>query len=439
MAAGRKKSGDGTCSVVVVDGLRTPFAKAGGPLAGVHASELGRIPLDEVLVRQGVPASEVDEVIFGNVAQPADSANIARVIALRAGVPSSTPASTVHRNCASGMEAITTAFDRIRFGYCDLVAAGGVESMSGIPFLYQETTREKFVRLARARSTFGRLAALASFKMGDFKPVIGIEEGLTDPFCGLNMGETAENLAREFAISRQEQDEFALQSHQRACIARAAGILADEIVPVYAGPRYEAVAEDVGPRKGQSIEALAKLRPYFDRTLGTVTVGNACPITDGGVALLLASEEKAAELGLKPLGRIISYAYRGCSPSRMGLGPAFSVPLALERAGSSLQDMDRVELNEAFAAQVLANCAAFDSSDFAASELGLSASIGELSSDKLNVNGGAIALGHPVGASGARIVLALLNDLRRRGLERGLATLCVGGGQGGAMVVEAME
>jgi acetyl-CoA acetyltransferase family protein len=311
--------------------------------------------------------------------------------------------------------------------------------MSGIPFLYQETTRGKFVRLARARSTFGRLAALASFRMGDFKPVIGIEEGLTDPFCGLNMGETAENLAREFAISRQEQDEFALQSHQRACIARAAGILADEIVPVYAGPRYEAVAEDVGPRKGQSIEALAKLRPYFDRTLGTVTVGNACPITDGGVALLLASEEKAAELGLKPLGRIISYAYRGCSPSRMGLGPAFSAPLALERAGSSLQDMDRVELNEAFAAQVLANCAAFDSSDFAASELGLSASIGELSSDKLNVNGGAIALGHPVGASGARIVLSLLNDLRRRGLERGLATLCVGGGQGGSVVVEAME
>ena len=208
---------------------------------------------------------------------------------------------------------------------------------------------------------------------------------------------------------------------------------------MYAGPRYEAVAEDVGPRKGQSIEALEKLRPYFDRTLGTVTVGNACPITDGGVALLLASEEKAAELGLKPLGRMISYADRGCSPSRMGLGPAFSVPLALERAGSSLRDMDRVELNEAFAAQVLANCAAFDSSDFAASELGLSVPIGELSSDKLNVNGGAIALGHPVGASGARIVLALLNDLRRRGLERGLATLCVGGGQGGAMVVEAME
>ena len=439
MAAGRKKSGDGTRSVVVVDGLRTPFAKAGGPLAEVHASELGRIPLEEILVRQGVPASEVDEVVFGNVAQPADSANIARVIALRAGLPAATPASTVHRNCASGMEAISTAFDRIRFGHCDLVAAGGVESMSGIPFLYKSSAREKFVRLARARSFLGRFAALKSFRVRDFKPVIGIEEGLTDPFCGLNMGETAENLAREFAISRQEQDEYALRSHQRACIARAAGILSEEIVPVHAGARYEAVVEDVGPRKGQSIEALQKLRPYFDRVLGTVTVGNACPITDGGVAMLLASEEKAAALGLRPLGRIVSYAYRGCSPSRMGLGPAFSAPLALERAGSSLADMDRIELNEAFAAQVLANCAAFDSAEFASSELGLSEPIGELASDKLNVNGGAIALGHPVGASGARIVLALLNDLRRRGLERGLATLCVGGGQGGAMVVEAME
>ena len=439
MAEGRKKSRDGARSVVVVEGLRTPFTRAGGPLARVHASELGRIPMEETLLRRGVPAAEVDEVIFGNVAQPADSANIARVIALRAGVPISTPASTVHRNCASGMEAITTAFDRIRFGYCELVVAGGVESMSGIPFLYQEGTRDKFVRLARSRSIFGKLAVFTSFRLGDFKPVIGIEQGLMDPVCGLNMGETAENLAREFAISREEQDEFALQSHQRACIAGAAGILSEEIVAVHAGANYEAVTEDVGPRKGQSIEALQKLRPYFDRTLGTVTVGNSCPLTDGGVALLLASEEKAAELGLEPLGRIVSYAYRGCSPGRMGLGPAFSTPIALDRAGSSLKDMDRIELNEAFAAQVLANCAAFDSAAFAAGELGLSEPIGELSFDRLNVNGGAIALGHPVGASGARIVLALLKDLRRRGLGRGLATLCVGGGQGGAVVVEAIE
>ena len=439
MSAGRKKSGDGTRSVVVIEGLRTPFVKAGGPLSGVHASELGRIPMEELLIRQGVAASALDEVIFGNVAQPADSANIARVIALRAGAPESTPASTVHRNCASGMEAITTAFDRIRFGCSELVVAGGIESMSGIPFLYSRRARDKFSRLGRSRSFFGKLASLASFRPGDFKPVIGIEKGLTDPFCGLNMGETAENLAREFAVSRAEQDQFALQSHQRSCIARAAGILAQEIVPVHAGRKFEAVMEDVGPRKGQSLEALGKLRPYFDRTLGTVTVGNSCPLTDGGVVLLLASEQKASELGLEPLGRIVSYAYRGCSPSRMGLGPAFSTPIALERAGSSLDDMDRIELNEAFAAQVLANRAAFESGTFATKELGLSQPIGELSSDRLNVNGGAIALGHPVGASGARIVLTLLKDLRRRGLGRGLATLCVGGGQGGAVVVETIE
>ena len=258
MAEGRKKSRDGTRSVVVVEGLRTPFTRAGGPLARVHASELGRIPMEETLLRRGVPAAEVDEVIFGNVAQPADSANIARVIALRAGIPISAPASTVHRNCASGMEAITTAFDRIRFGYCELVVAGGVESMSGIPFLYQEGTRDKFVRLARSRSIFGKLAVFTSFRLGDFKPVIGIEQGLMDPVCGLNMGETAENLDREFAISREEQDEFALQSHQRACIAGAAGILSEEIVAVHAGANYEAVTEDVGPRKGQSLEALQK-------------------------------------------------------------------------------------------------------------------------------------------------------------------------------------
>ncbi|MEC9352053.1 MAG: acetyl-CoA C-acyltransferase [Planctomycetota bacterium] len=439
MSAGRKTTPGGTRSVVVVEGLRTPFVKAGGELGDVHASELGRIPMEELLIRQGVSAAELDEVVFGNVAQPADSANIARVIALRAGAPVSTPASTVHRNCASGMEAITTAFDRIRFGCSDLVLAGGVESMSGIPFLYSRRARDKFIRLGRSRSLPAKLAALCRFRPGDFKPVIGIEKGLTDPFCGLNMGDTAENLAREFAISRQDQDLFALQSHQRACIARAAGILAQEIVPLHAGSRFEAVCDDIGPRKGQSIEALQKLRPYFDRTLGTVTVGNSCPITDGGVALLLASEQKAAELGLEPLGRIVSYAYRGCSPERMGLGPAFSTPLALERAGSSLEDMDRIELNEAFAAQVLANRAAFESRSFAEKELGLSEPIGEISSDRLNVNGGAIALGHPVGASGARIVLTLLKDLRRRGLGRGLATLCVGGGQGGAVVVEAVE
>jgi len=424
--------------VVVLDGLRTPFAKAGSALAGVHAAELGRVPLEELILRLAIRPEDVDDVIFGNVAQPPDAANIARVIALRAGLPITTPALTVHRNCASGMEAITQAFDRIRVGAADLVVCGGVESMSSIPFLFKTRARDKFVRMSRAKSSFARAGALASFRPQDFAPVIGIELGLTDPVCGLNMGETAENLAREFAISREEQDAFALESHRRACRAINAGLLAEESVAVHAPPSFDAVVEDVGPRKNQTMEALAKLRPYFDRVLGTVTVGNSCSITDGGVALVLASEAKARELGVRPLGRVVSYAFRGCPPDRMGLGPAFATPRALERGGLRLDQIDRVELNEAFAAQVLANRAAFASQAFARSELGRDEPIGELDLARLNVNGGAIALGHPVGASGARIVLTLLRELRRAGLRYGLATLCVGGGQGGAVVVESV-
>jgi acetyl-CoA C-acetyltransferase/acetyl-CoA acyltransferase len=422
--------------VAVLGGLRTPFAKAGASLAEVHAAELGRIAAEELLQRLRIDPERVDEVVFGNVAQPADSANIARVIALRAGLPISTPALTVHRNCASGMEAVTTAFDHVRFGLAECVLAGGTESMSGIPFLYHQRARDKFVRLGRAKSAVARVGAAASFRPRDFKPVVAIEEGLTDPVCGLNMGETAENLAREFGISREEQDAFALESHQRAVRAQREGLFAEEIVPVFAPPSFEAVTEDVGPRPQQSLEALAKLRPYFDRELGTVTPGNSCSITDGAVALVLASEDRVRELGVEPLGWVVSYAYRGCPPDRMGLGPAFAAPVALERAGMELADMDRVEVNEAFAAQVLANCRAFASDEFARRELGRERAIGKLRPEKLNVNGGAIALGHPVGASGARIVLTLLLELRRRSLRRGLATLCVGGGQGGAVVVE---
>ena len=436
MDSSRKDPAPAGRSVVVLDGLRTPFCKVGTALTEVHASELGRIPLEELLLRLPLDADQVDEVIFGNVAQPADAANIARVIALRAGVPERVPAMTVHRNCASGMQAVTTAFDRIRFGLADVVVAGGVESMSGIPFLFKTRTRDKFVSMARSKSAFKRVGAMASFRPKDFQPVIGIEEGLTDPVCGLNMGETAENLAREFGISREAQDAFALESHQRAVRAQEAGFYTGEISAVPAPPDYDIVLEDIGPRKGQTLEALAKLRPYFDRALGTVTVGNACPITDGGVALILTTEEKARELGVEPLGRIVSYGYRGCSPARMGLGPAVSTPVALDRAGWTLDQVDRIEINEAFAAQVIANQQAFASSDFARKELDRDAPIGELSMEKTNVNGGAIALGHPVGATGARLILTVLRELAQSGTNRGLATLCIGGGQGGSVLVE---
>ncbi len=426
---------DGTAgkAVVILGGVRTPFAKAGTELRDVSAVELGRVAAEEAMLRAGAPFEAVGEVIFGNIAQPADAANIARVIALRAGFPTATPALTVCRNCASGMESIARAFDRIRMGQCDLVLAGGTESMSNIPLLFPRSFAGKMMRMARAKGA-AKAAAAVAFRPADIKPVIGIEKGLTDPYCGLNMGQTAENLAREFGIRREEQDAFALESHRRAIAARAA--LAEEIVPVYAPPDFHAVAEDVGPRANQSIEALSRLRPFFDRRFGTVTVGNSCPVTDGACALLLASEEKAKSLGVEPIAAVRSYSFAGCPPERMGLGPVFAAPAALAAAGTTLADIDRFEINEAFAAQVLAVLRAFASERFARQELGRAEAIGEIDPAKLNVNGGAIALGHPVGTSGSRLVLTLAMELRRRGLRRGLAMLCVGGGQGAAMVIE---
>jgi acetyl-CoA C-acetyltransferase/acetyl-CoA acyltransferase len=436
MDSRRAASAGSVRPVAILGGLRTPWAKAGTALAEVHPVELARLPAEELLLRLDVEPGEVDEVIFGNIVQPADATNIARVIALRLGVPIATPAFTVQRNCASGLEAVALVYDRIRFGLADLVLAGGTESMSGAPFLFPRSYQRKLVKLARARSLAARVAAAVRFRPRDWKPVFAVEEGLTDAICGLNMGETAENLAREFGIRRAEQDAFALESHRRAVRAAEEGFFKDEIVPVHPPPDFGEVAEDVGPRRGQTLEALARLKPYFDRRFGTVTVGNSCPITDGGCALLLASAEKARALGREPLGWILAYASRGCPPERMGLGPAFATPGALDRAGLALADMDRIEMNEAFAAQILANRVAFASAEFARRELGRSAPLGDLDPARLNVNGGAIALGHPVGATGARLVLTLLRELHRSGLRRGLATLCVGGGQGVAMVVD---
>jgi acetyl-CoA acetyltransferase family protein len=422
--------------VVILGGLRTPWVKAGTAFSEVHAAELARIPSEELLLRLRIPPEAIDEVIFGNCAQPPDSANIARVVALRLGLPLAVPAHTVHRNCASGMEAVSQAFDKVRFGLADLVLCGGAESMSNIPVLFPPAYQRKLARLARSRKALEKARVAAAFRPRDFKPVIALEEGLTDPICGQNMGETAENLAREFGIGREDQDVFALESHLRAVRAADEGRFDAEIVPVPAPPDFKTVAQDVGPRRGQTIEALQKLKPFFDRELGTVTVGNSCPITDGGCALLVASEEMARRLEKEPLGWIVSYAYRGCAPERMGLGPAYATPEALDRAGLRLEDIDRIELNEAFAAQVLANRIVFESGDFARRELGRAEPIGKLDFERMNVNGGAIALGHPVGASGARLILTLLLELKRRELRRGLATLCVGGGQGAAMVVE---
>src|SRR6185503_14767986 len=422
--------------VILTDGFRTPFAKAGTTLAPVPARELGRIAVAELLARHGVDPLEVDEVILGNVAAPSDATNIARVVALLAGIPERVPAVTVQRNCASGMEAVAQAHDRIAAGHADLIVAGGTESMSQIPLFVSEGMTRVFEKASRARSLGARIAAFAQARPKDLAPRLAILEGLTDRVSGLNMGETAEVLAKEFGISREAQDDFALTSHKRAVAAMESGRYAQEMVPVFAPPYKQAVTEDVGPRKGQTLEALAKLKPYFDRRYGTVTVGNSCPITDGAAAILVASADKARALGLRAAARIKGYAFVGLDPARMGLGPTYATPVALKRAGVTFRDIGLIELNEAFAAQVIANEIAMGSAKFGREKLGLDGAIGEIDRSTLNVNGGAIALGHPVGVSGTRLTLTLLREMWKRNVPLGLATLCVGGGQGAALVLE---
>jgi acetyl-CoA C-acetyltransferase/acetyl-CoA acyltransferase len=421
--------------IAILEGIRTPFAKAYGPLASVSAQDLGRIATTAVLERAGLRPEQVDQVVFGNVAMPPDAANIARVIALLSGIPRDRIAHSVQRNCASGMEALTAASQLIQLGEARTIVAGGVESMSRIPLLYNREATELYLRLGKAKNWRQRLGTLLSFRPRHFKPVIGVQLGLTDPVCGLIMGDTAENLTRDFNLTRQEQDAYALESHRRAAEAQKQGVLAEEIVPIPAEIAGHSVVEDVGPRKDQTIEALARLKPFFQKN-GTVTVGNSCPLTDGAAALVVMPGEVVRAESRRPLGYLRAYAYAGCDPSRMGLGPVFATSKLLQKTGLKLSDIDRIELNEAFAAVVLGNEKAFASPQFAREQLGRETPLGELDRSRLNVNGGAIALGHPVGSTGTRLVLTLLKELRRRNLHRGLATLCVGGGQGAALLLE---
>jgi acetyl-CoA C-acetyltransferase/acetyl-CoA acyltransferase len=422
--------------LAVVAGVRTPFAKAYTALADVPADELGRITVEAVLQRGGMTAADVDEVVIGNVAGPPESSNVARVIALRAGISPDRPAHTVNRNCASGMESVFSAAQIIREGRADVIVAGGTESMSQVPLLWTREMQHWLVEFRKA-SAVRRIQLLSQLRPRHFKPVAGLELGLTDPVCGLNMGETAEVLAKEFHLSREAQDAFALRSHQRAAAAWERCFYRDEVTPVSKPSSKGGIVEkDLGPRAKQSLEALAKLPPLFDRRTGTVTAGNSCPITDGAVALLLMSTDRARQRGLEPLGFVRGYAVAGCDPRRMGLGPVFAIHRLLETTGLSLSDFDLFEINEAFAAQVLACLSALSSKEFAARELGRSEAVGEIDPERLNIHGGAIALGHPVGASGTRLILTLLRSLKESGRQRGLASLCVGGGQGAAVWLE---
>jgi acetyl-CoA acyltransferase len=431
--------------VVIVEGVRSPFVKAGGEFAKVRAHELGRVPMRELVERleladgKGSKARvKVDEVCIGNVGAPEDAANIARVIGMQAGLDKSIPGYSVHRNCASGLEAIMQGWLKIGTGQADVMLVGGVESMSNMPLIYRPEAVAFFAAMMKAKTPMQKIMMLLKMPLGKMlNPIVAIQEGLTDPFCGMNMGQTADLLAKEFRISREDQDKFAVESHRKAVAAQESGKLADEIVPLPLGPKYTtAIASDIGPRKGQGMEGLAKLKPYFDRVNGTVTVGNACGLTDGAAMLALMSAEKAKAAGYKVLGTIRSVAFTGHEPERMGLGPVYASHAALQKAGLGLKDMDVIEINEAFAAQVMAVTKAMASKEWCQEKLGSSAAVGEVDPAKLNPNGGAIAIGHPVGSSGARIAITALKELKRSNKQFGLATLCIGGGQGGAIVVE---
>jgi len=422
--------------IVIVSGWRSPLGKAGGVFARMTAVELGVTLVREVMARSPVSAKDLDAVIIGNVIQPAEAANIARVIALEAAVPRLVPAHTVHRNCASGMQAVTDAAEKILLGRAEVVLAGGVESMTHAPLLFHDRFREALALLQRARDLPSRARALMGVAKAPWKPRISLIEGLTDSTVHLNMGQTAEVLAREFGLTRKAQDEFSLMSHQRADEAWKSGWYDGETVHVFPPPAYVPVRRDEGIRAGQSMEALGKLKPVFDRPLGTVTAGNSSQITDGAAMMILTHREKAEAEGWPILGYLYDWAYSGCDPARMGLGPVFCSQTLLSAHGLTMRDITRVEINEAFASQTLACLKAMDSRRFHGKHFDGKAPMGAPDMDRLNVHGGAIAMGHPVGMSGTRLILTLLRQLKHdTGGGLGVATLCVGGGQGGATLV----
>ena len=423
--------------IAIISGLRTPMAKAGGRFKTLQADTLGSKLVRETVLRSPLSFDEIDEVIIGNVAQPIHAANIARVIALRSGFSEATPAMTVHRNCASGMESITTAAARIHAGEGKIYLCGGVESMSNIPLVYSPKMTALFEKLSRSKTALDSLRALFGFRPAFLKPVIGLMSGLTDPVSGLLMGSTAEVLARDFGISRVEQDGFSLESHRKAQTARASGRFSRESMAIiyddFSGAFLDA---DDGIREGQTMEKLARLKPFFDKRNGTVTAGNSSQVTDAAAAVIVMSESEARARGLTPLGYLRAYSYTGCDPKRMGLGPVYATHELFTRTGLTMKDIELVEINEAFAAQVIASMKAFASKIFARTNLGSANAVGAIDPQIVNVNGGAIALGHPVGMTGTRLVLTLLHELRSRDLQRGLATLCIGGGQGASLLLE---
>jgi acetyl-CoA C-acetyltransferase len=420
--------------VYVVDGARTPFLKAKKGLGPFTGSDLAVAAGRPLLARQPFDATAFDEVIVGAAMPSADEANIGRVVSLRLGCGEKVPAWTVMRNCASGMQALDTAYLNIQAGRSSLVLAGGTDAMSHAPLVFGPAMVNWLAEWYAAKSMGQRAALAMRFRPGYLAPVIAILRGLTDPVVKISMGSTAEIVAKRFGVTRQMMDEFAVESHRRVAFAQDNGHLS-EVEPIY-GPDGHVYAADDGVRRDSSVEKLAKLKPAFDRTYGNVTPGNSSQITDGAAMLILAAEEVVDEYKLEPLGRVVDANWGALDPAEMGLGPVHAITPMLQRNRLGWDDIDAVEVNEAFAAQVLGCLGAWESDEYCKAHFGLPRAFGRLDRGKLNVDGGAIALGHPIGASGARVVLHALKVLQRTGGKRAVASLCIGGGQGGAMLLE---
>jgi acetyl-CoA acyltransferase len=421
--------------VAIVAGLRTPFAKAGTVYAQLDALDLGKLVVAELLERSEISPASIDAVIYGNVIPSIKAPNISREIVLGTGMPRQIPAHSVSMACATSNQAITSAADMIALRHADVVVAGGAESLSSVPILFSRRFSDALVTASKQKSVGGKLGAFTSIRPKDLAPdVPAIAESTT----GLTMGESAEKMAKENGISREAQDRFALQSHSRAAKATADGRFAQEVMRVIVPPKYETVVESDNLIRGDTnLEALAKLKPVFDRKFGSITAGNASALTDGASAVLMMSEEKARELGRKPLGYIRSYAYAALDPfDQLLQGPVFAIPRALDRAKLSLKDIDVIEMHEAFAAQVLSNIQWLGSKKIAQERLGRSEPVGEIDPETINHTGGSIALGHPFGATGARIVTTVCNELQRTGRQYGLVSVCAAGGIGSAIVLE---
>lgn len=413
----------------LVAGYRTPFCKFGTHLSDEPLAHLGISPTKHLLATTGLDVRDIDEVVFGCCYQtPNTLGNVARTIAVRSGIPEDVPAVTVHRNCASGFEAISYVCDKAAAKRGDVFIAGGVENMSQAPFLFSYNAVKKFGKLSKSKTITQKVKSIATFRPTDFKPECSLKLGMVDSLCDMSMGQTAELLAREYGISRLEQDRFSESSHLKA--ATNADKLQEEIAPFaltnndcIRSPRGKTISTDNGPRSDSFVDKLAKLRPVFDKH-GTVTAGNSSQVTDGGCVLLLMTDEGLRKTGCTPIAQIIDYAYSGCDPKRMGLGPVDAIARVNHQTGLKTLDADLFEINEAFAAQTLAVL------EYAKKILY------EIPTTQLNVNGGAVALGHPLAATGTRLVLTLAHELRRRNLNKGLASLCIGGGQGGAIWIE---